>query len=481
MFSLKARLGALMALIVLAAVSTMALISTWSTRVEIRRFLTMDAQEEKTLDAELDWLSERLQVVAVEQGAVELPTVLTSLASDRDFDHGFFIHTPAGEVLAWSDPRLADLLVEMASPGEPIRFERAGQSFELKVPGRDLLDADGELVGVVRPVPLDPFMLGSGSGEPSEAEERRSSSPVIAALDRWMMIGLVVVVLMSLGMVAATLHRVLGPVRQLTEAVQGLELGEPKTRVRVDGHDELAALGRAFNRMASRLEQSEDLRRQLVADVAHELRTPLTHLQCRLEAVQDGLQPLEPQTVDALHRETLHLGRLVDDLQTLALAEAGGATLDRGMANLHQELTTAARAWDPEDARIHVRGPRDVDVSIDILRFRQVIDNLLSNALRHGPDDEGVEIDFDRVTGEAGPHAEIRIRDHGPGVSAEHLPHLFDRFYRVDPARGRATGGTGLGLAIVKQWVELHGGTVTAGPTEPGPGLTVTIRLPMEE
>jgi two-component system sensor histidine kinase BaeS len=268
--------------------------------------------------------------------------------------------------------------------------------------------------------------------------------------------------------------RILRPVSELTAAAHRMRQGDLEVRVAPRGDDEVARLGRAFNEMAKRLGDTERTKRQMVGDVAHELRSPVTNLRCGLEAIQDGLVALHRDRIDALHSETLLLQRLIADLQDLALADAGGLALERQPVDVAEMVRRAAGA-DPCGAPVTVSiDPGAAAVSADPSRLEQILRNLISNARRHTPDDGRIEI---RARRDAG-HVRIAVADTGCGIPAEHLPHVFDRFYRADPSRDRATGGAGLGLAIVRRLVEAHGGTVAAASEGVGRGTTVTISIP---
>jgi len=281
-------------------------------------------------------------------------------------------------------------------------------------------------------------------------------------------------------------HRVLRPIGTLTAAAYRLGQGDLASRVPVSGSDELAALGRSFNRMADSLQRSEERQRRLVADVAHELRTPLANLRGYLEALADGVIDPDPELFASLHEEAVLQQRIVDDLQDLALAEAGNlaynwATVD--LAELLETCRTAHRARAEADGialTVHIEpsevpgnGVPAVLVRADPDRLRQVLGNLITNALRATSPGGSVSLHANR----SGDTAVIRVVDTGTGIEPEVLPYIFDRFWRADPARGRRSGGSGLGLAIARQIVTDHGGTIGV-ESQVGAGTTFTITLP---
>ncbi|WP_418957535.1 sensor histidine kinase [Streptomyces tritici] len=269
---------------------------------------------------------------------------------------------------------------------------------------------------------------------------------------------------------------VLQPVRAMTHAAQALGEGDLERRVPVSGRDEIARLGRAFNRMADSLQAGEERQRRLTGDIAHELRTPLANLRGYLEALRDGVVDPTPELLDSLHEEALLQQRIVDDLQDLALAEAGALTYHRGELDLRELLEAAGTAHRPQaeaaGVTLEVRAPYPVYVTGDADRLRQAVGNLVGNALR-------ATAPGSRVTLSLAPRGElavVEVRDTGKGIPAEHLPHLFDRFWRADASRGRATGGSGLGLSIARQIVTDHQGTIDVASTV-GVGTTFTIVL----
>ncbi|MEW2487980.1 ATP-binding protein [Streptomyces sp. NPDC048411] len=270
---------------------------------------------------------------------------------------------------------------------------------------------------------------------------------------------------------------VLRPVRAMTHAAKGLGEGDLGRRVPVSGRDEIAQLGRAFNRMADSIQAGEERQRRLTGDIAHELRTPLANLRGYLEALRDGIVEPTPDLLDSLHEEALLQQRIVDDLQDLALAEAGALTYHRREVDLRELLDagrTAHRAQaETAGVAVELEAPCQVYVTADPDRLRQVVGNLIGNALHATGPGGTVTLALIR----RGEQAVVEVRDTGKGISAQDLPHLFDRFWRADPSRGRATGGSGLGLSIARQIVTDHDGGIDVHSTV-GLGTTFTITLP---
>jgi signal transduction histidine kinase len=247
----------------------------------------------------------------------------------------------------------------------------------------------------------------------------------------------------------------------------------------VTSRDEIGELGAAFNAMADGLARTEQLRRGMVADVAHELRTPLTNLRGYLEAMRDGVIDVRRETIDSLYEEAVLLTHLVDDMQDLTLSDAGRLSLHRAPVDPAVLVHAAAAAVHPQacqqgvDLVVEALPPLPA-VYADPQRVGQVLRNLLSNALAYTPNGGSVYLSA-RATERV---VQIDVRDTGCGIASEHLPNVFERFYRADPSRARATGGAGIGLALVKQSVVAHGGTVAVAST-PGSGSCFSFTLPL--
>jgi two-component system OmpR family sensor kinase/two-component system sensor histidine kinase BaeS len=287
-------------------------------------------------------------------------------------------------------------------------------------------------------------------------------------VNRSILLAVLAATVIALALGALLFFQVTAPVRQLTAAAHAISNGDLSQRVAVGSRDELGELADAFNTMAANLAASEGQRRQMVADIAHELRTPLSVMQANLEAMQDGILPTDAEQLASLHEETLLLSRLVADLRLLSLAEAGQLKLELAEADLGDLARRATERLRPTaDAKriaLTVEVGADLPrVWVDADRFTQMIGNLLDNALRYTPAGGRIELAV-RWSGEAGQARRpiVAITDSGSGIAPEDLPHVFDRFYRGDKSRARASGGSGLGLAIVKQLADAHGGNVWA-------------------
>ncbi|WP_043671651.1 sensor histidine kinase [Streptomyces xylophagus] len=285
--------------------------------------------------------------------------------------------------------------------------------------------------------------------------------------------GLVLLVTVAVTVVVGT--RLVRPLRALADAAR--RPVEEHQRVPVTTNDEIGFLAAAFNDLSQRRERVEGQRKAMVSDVAHELRTPLSTIRGWLEAVQDGIATSDQALVDSLLEEALLLQHIVDDLQDLAEADAGQLRIHPEplrVRDLLDHVTTVhhGRA-ETAGVALTTRTDGDLELTGDPVRLRQVVGNLVSNALRHTPPGGSVTLRARR----AGDEVTIEVADTGTGIPAEDLPRVFDRFWRAEKSRSRRTGGSGLGLAIVRRLTEAHGGTVTVASTV-GAGTVFTVRLP---
>ncbi|GAA3246013.1 sensor histidine kinase [Streptomyces labedae] len=272
-----------------------------------------------------------------------------------------------------------------------------------------------------------------------------------------------------------TARRATAPIAELTQAAGDLAAGQRDRRVTSIPDNEIGQLATAFNTMADRVEKEDELRRAFAADVAHELRTPLAILRSELEAVQDGVRDPTPKVITSLHDETLRLGRLIADLEALASADAAAFTLERQPLSLtdlvHDTVDDLHARFAEAGIALHTDLASEVRVNGDSVRLRQIVTNQLTNALKFVPHGGTATV----TLCQAGDWAELRVADTGPGIPAEDLPRIFDRFFRSRTARA---DGSGIGLAVAAELAAAHGGTLTADST-PGHGATFTTRLPV--
>ncbi len=286
-------------------------------------------------------------------------------------------------------------------------------------------------------------------------------------------------------------RRIVAPIQAMSRASRRIAEGHYDERVAVplgaeEGTDELGELALNFNRMAERLARTEEARRQWLADISHEMRTPLASILAYAEGLQDGVLPQDPEVYQQIIRETKRLQRLVDDLHELSRLEAGAYTLDRRAVAPGDLVAEALRRFAPAYAEKGVTLTSEVPAEVppvwaDAERVMQVLSNLLDNALRHTPAGGRVTV---RVIPPGAPEGEagwvrFEVQDTGEGIPAQHLPHLFRRFYRVDKSRSRQRGGSGIGLTIARLLVEAHGGRIWAESPGLGQGSVFRFTLPV--
>jgi signal transduction histidine kinase len=360
-----------------------------------------------------------------------------------------------------------------------------------------IADSTGELLGQVyaqpdEGAPLTGVLIGSSRATPgtighvhimpaTEPDITRAALAIsFNNIGRFFLWGGLIAIALAILLATFLSRRILAPVRALTRAAGRFGRGDFSRRVVDTGGGEIAELTRSFNSMAENLEGTEQRRRALVADIAHELRTPLSNLRGYLEAIGDGLVAPDEATIRSLAEETEALSHLVHDLQDLSLADAGALKLDRQTADITDIIEAAVTALRPKAAArglviTTAAAPDLPPVSVDVHRIRQVLHNLLENAIIHAESGGTVTVTAGRRDG----FVSVSVADTGEGIPPEELAHIFERFYRVDKSRARATGGTGLGLTISKRLVEAHGGAITAAST-PGAGADFTFTLPVE-
>lgn len=363
--------------------------------------------------------------------------------------------------------------IKLANKQGRILFDTLGQRAGGMLDGSEknaaiqLLDENGTTAGYL-------YFTGGLQFQPG-AERNLISRLNIAARNAALLAGGVAILLaLMLG------YLILRPVNRLTLATNQIAGGDLGHRVPVKGNDELAKLGTAFNTMAESLETAQKTRKAMTADIAHELRTPLAVQRAILEAIQDGVYTLDLAQIKQVADQNQALTRLVDDLRTLALADAGELIMEKVETDLYSLVRRIFNQFQPQTSSKNIQleligltETTTINTNIDPFRIGQVINNLLSNALRHSPANS-------TITGSLtvdGAWYSLTIRDQGVGIPPEQLEGIFERFHRADHSRSREEGGTGLGLAIARQLARAHGGDLTAR-NHPKGGAEFTLRLP---
>jgi two-component system sensor histidine kinase BaeS len=271
------------------------------------------------------------------------------------------------------------------------------------------------------------------------------------------------------------------PLRRLSGVMQRFARGERNLSLPKPSGDEVGDLTRSFQGMMSEIERQETLRKEMTADIAHELRTPLSVIRANLDALADGVYPLTKENLAPIRESAELLDRLIEDLRTLELADAGQLALEKSEADLAKLLQRVAARFSARaescSAKIEIQTPGPLpSVQADLQRLEQILGNLVDNALRHTPEGGTVRLGAGVDSGAVA----INVEDSGPGIPAESIKRIFERFYRLDSGRARIEGGSGLGLAIARKLAEAHGGTLTA-ENRPEGGARFTLRLPTEK
>ncbi|MFS2224561.1 two-component system sensor histidine kinase BaeS [Pantoea sp. B65] len=330
----------------------------------------------------------------------------------------------------------------------------------------NITTSNNKVVGWVIGSP--PERLTSSADINFDRQQRRTSwlivglSTLLAAAVTW---------LMSRGLLA--------PVKRLVEGTHHLAAGDFATRVEVGSRDELGRLAQDFNRLASSLEKNESMRRAFMADISHELRTPLAILRGELEAMQDGVRKLTPDAIASLQAEVVTLTKLVNDLHQLSLSDEGALAYRKASTDVVSLLEVVAGSFRARFASrqlsLTLSLPQQAAFFGDADRLMQLFSNLLENSLRYTDAGGGLKISLQQQPGKMLLHFD----DSAPGVSDEQRQQIFERFFRTEGSRNRASGGSGLGLAICKNIVEAHGGTLSADHSDLG-GLRITVALPLD-
>ncbi len=327
------------------------------------------------------------------------------------------------------------------------------------------IEVDGQVVGTA---------LVTGSPPPLALREVQ----YLARTNRASLYAALAAILTGLALGIFLARRLTRPVRELTSATRAMAKGELEQRVPIRSQDELGELAASFNQMSADLARANELRRQMTADIAHDLRTPLSVIAGYTEGLRDGVLQPTAETFQIMHTEAEQLSRLVEDLRTLSLADAGELTLIRQLVHPREllERTAAAHLPRAQQLEIDLQVTAEANVPatyVDPERMAQVLGNLVSNALRHTPAGGQISLAAEQQRN----NVLLTVQDSGAGIAPDKLRRIFTRFYRGDVARQTHEGESGLGLAIAKSLVELHGGTISVESTL-GEGTTFAIALP---
>jgi two-component system OmpR family sensor kinase len=396
----------------------------------------------------------------------------------------------------WQSILLGTTLAEHGGSGVP---ETQPDVLLADASGRVVFDSAGRAVGkplsrdeMANALPLTAPDDGTVIGHlllfyPYTAPLGKSELEYLDRVEQILLVGAFLAVILILAVGALLSRGLNAPLQRLAAAAQAVATGDLEQQVEAGGSVEVAQVGQAFNEMTASLKEAETLRQNMVADVAHELRNPLSVLQGNLWAILNDAYPLEKAEISRLYDETRLLSRLVEDLRELALADAGQLDLNLRPTDVAQVIRdtvdTLSLVAEAQEVNLNAKVPEELaPVQADPDRVAQVLRNLLINALRHTPPDGSVTVSA-AASSEA---VEIAIADTGDGIAVDDLPHIFDRFWRADPARARSkaggeerlAGGTGLGLAVAQSLVEAQGGRIWVEST-PGERTVFRFTLPL--
>lgn len=476
--SLRTRLFVTFVLVVTSAVVLLAWVANWRTTAEFNQFIAQDIAAEEAAVAQL------VQGEIARGGQTQLFLQEFGAAYGRQVN----LADTTGTIIYSSSPDQIGLPLEYAFPTQDVTFLHApihvSSSFETMVTFTQAITAPlgmplSATGGGVMSVEAMPPLPAGLTVHVVDEQVLNNGQNFLGAVNQNVILAALATIGLTAGVSLVLSQRIISPVEQLTVAARRLERGDLSQRVPIQGQDEISKLAHAFNAMADGLQNQEQLRRNMVSDIAHELRTPLTNLRGYIEAMQDGVVTPNLDTFDSLHEEVLLLGRLINDLQELSLAEAGQLRLYQQRVEMPTLLETAVSSFklvaqEKEIALQTASQPTLPAVFADPERVAQIVRNLLHNALTHTP--AGGEVALQLA--QKGHEVEVAVYNSGEAIPPEHLPHLFDRFYRADKSRTRSTGGTGLGLAIVKALVEMQHGRVWV-ESRPGQGTTFFFTLPL--
>ncbi len=457
--SLRVRLLLIFMVVVMAALVAFAVFASQVARDGLQRYVSNEQVSDQKMVTSIQNTYKQMQSIQ------RVQTLTERLARQSNvriivMDHNQYIIADSAHVLVGQTLTISLILIldnsRMSAKGPPVLESQplSGSVHIISTDGRQVALGQPSLPINAGPTFLDP-------------------------INRSLALAVLIAGLVALALTLILSSAVLKPVKALTLAARRMEQGDLSQRVNIKKTDEIGGLAHAFNIMAESLGQAGQLQRNLVSDVAHELRTPLTNIRGYLEALQDQVIKPDTMVIASLHEETMLLSRLVTDLQDLTLAEAGQLHLQCIPVALEDIITNAVNSLllqaREKNLVMRVNVPADLPlVEADPQRVRQILLNLLSNAIRHTPSKGEVHVIVRAVQ----QVVEVRVQDTGEGIAAEHLPSLFKRFYRADPSRTRATGGTGLGLAIVEQLVHAHGGRILV-ESQVGQGTCFLFTLPV--
>jgi len=451
--SMRWRLLGSFGMIILVALGTVAVVSRITTQQEVQTFLGHGGQ------TGLENVANALEAYYAGNGSWQNVASSFTMGSGRGQGQGGGANSAGRDYVLADQTGTVLLSPTAADVGSRLPENTLSQAIELTI--------SGELVGYLVP-------FGGVLELPDDFEEllieRVNQASLVAGLISGAVAILIALVLAAL---------ILRPIGELTNAAKKMAQGDLAQRVKVQGEGELATLGQTFNHMSQSLQDAENRRMAMTADIAHELRNPLAIQRAHLEALQDGVYPLTQENLTLISEQNQQLTRLVEDLRTLALADAGELALNIRPLNLSQFYQEILIRFEPQTQSKGIQlsahsDQKDLVVKVDRERLQQIYDNLMQNALRYTPPGGFITLHFTSK----GNFAVCQVHNSGSKLSEDALRHLFERFYRSERSRDRSSGGTGLGLSIAKKLAEAHGGNLT-GRNHPSEGVVFELSLPL--
>lgn len=439
--SLRFKILAAMVLVIIAGVVITALNATRTTRGEFNRYLTHGQMMRQ----------------------MRFVTMLNNFyASQRSWEN---VQPLVEQISQMNGGRivLADSTFTIVGDSEgKLAGDPAGENWDFELSG-----PDGSTAGYLFINPL--------------LDTDTSTSDYLLRVSRSVWVGALIAVVIAFFATLLISRSILHPVEALTAAVRRMGRGDMTARVNIQSKDEIGLLGNSFNAMAENINKQEKLRKNMVSDVAHELRTPLSNILGYLEAADDGKIATDNVLVNNLQEEAALINHLVDDLQELAQADAGYLRIEISTISINEVILATYESFTPACQKLGIKLTYDIPAGIptvkaDAQRITQILGNFMNNAINYTP--AGGQISLRAFI--EGSFIQVEVVDTGPGIEAEHISRIFDRFYRADPSRARSTGGSGLGLAIAKQLAEAQGGQVGVR-SEPGKGSTFFFTLPVSK
>ena len=494
MNSLATKLSLAFIAVVVIGVASVSLLVRWETARSFSSYL--EAGGAAFASRAVDGLAQLYRQEGGWQNAQALLDALARGPSDR-----LVLANASGTIVADTEGELAgqsaSAVQRSASYPVEVGGRRVGTLYLVSfTPGAGMGQGRGPMGGAGRERPAE-------AGPPGPQAASSLESRFLGSVDRAILVAALFsgLIAIAVGLLAA--RRITSPLAELSGAARNVASGKLEHRVKVSSGDELGQVGRAFNTMAESLDRNEQARRRLVADIAHDLRTPLTVIEGTVDGMLDGVFDLDRANLESVKEEVGLLTKMVADLRTLSLAEAGQLKLDREMTDPGELARRSIARVEPIARRKGITCRQEIgealpEVNVDPARIAQVLANLLDNAIRHTPagGQISLRVDMANKVGGCSPGGEraagttaggdaarrwvaLVVTDTGEGIAPEAVPYLFDRFYRADESRTRKRGGSGLGLAIVKQLVEAHGGRVCA-ESQVGTGSRFVVELPAQ-